>query len=606
MSKNNLSLLYFINQIGEKKQKDSRKYLLAPLITYIETINLTSYHKKFKGKEQKALKNIRNYFAHYHAQPPKSEDWQFLAQAQEQQNNNTLNLYNTLISSKVIPIDFSIIVFNKILSEYRGDFNKEINEKKQNKFYFDLFKQQTKIEYKAEKKDKKDKNKEIKTLEIAYSGRFRFRVSAEYWHYFFIKDGDDFKEQFTNQDTKRELENFCKKYQKKSLYRIGKSWIENMGLETTIAQGDEELKKHIEQEYKNKPKPSEIDLATENITKYFKESKTKTIKAVEEGGDIKLKFTLPKGNKIQAKNKITITELIINIKSKKIYKASGNTGLVDYFLSLSKVEYNGSTFLQDLMYHLGEINSTGKEQDQKREQDNEKRINDIIKELTKDQNNPNAFYVELEKFDKKDKEGKKNYLLSKLKNEIDKLIRQNYSYGVRFVKQVMEFEKDYLKPQPQNCGFGKRPVCGKNPKPNTTKHKKEPTYTDFLYKNIKDESKKDLEPILQEKNINLKNLMEGLKKFRNAALHYNFAPEVGIEAVTNFVKEFKEQGLENIKKGNQKAESEEDKINNNKKNNTNNLIKLAKALDKYINRYYKKEKNKDATGKDAAEQNQKN
>jgi hypothetical protein len=479
---NNISdkvgIIDFLNHI-----EDDKKYLLSPLINYCDKLHKNETDILKNEKKDSNETKIRNFLSHYYHKIDNNGD--------SKKEYSYINLLNEISKIDNLPIEIFNIAFNKIISDFRGSINKKNNEENWKKEYFNIFKASYKfkldlvnknLKIKLQNKGKKENTDTDKkaTIEKEISETFidltynsdrdkTFRINAKFLQFLVVIDSQnknyiDSKKSYTIiNGLKNDLINLYNEKNKKSKKIIG--------IKTkTIGEKDLRILKKIND---NASLNYDFDLY-KNIDKL--EEKIQNIKKQNEG-----KMEAINENIRNYLDKKINIEYKSNVKDNKLYYC------LDYKLQL-KDKYTE--------FYSGEIKFA---------------IN--LGKKSFDVKNSNIEYIlDMLKNNKKilDVIIYNEYIANKiesvnidvLKNKIDENMKNNYARGIKLIKQIFEFEKEFF---------------------DETKMSDSNNYLDFSANNIKKEDQELIKKIINNmlENVTLNKTLDKIKLLRNMAMHFD-------------------------------------------------------------------------------------
>lgn len=368
------------------------------------------------------------------------------------------------------PSSFAVQTFTKISKEYNNYIKANIY-----KYVPSLYKKGiNKVIY----------NKEENYLEINDS-KFIFRIPKDLWKYFFYYNeekhfyalDENIKQQlrkkaFTIKDKNHETGNT---YKNKKTMRVGQLWINELNLATQIPKEKEEyLNKYIQNTYTLEA--LEKNIKDEEIIQNNLKTGFFSVEKIKDNTYI---------NFINKEDKIFFT---LNIVNKNVYEV--NKTITHYLVDL-----HSTKLLTKLLP-----------------------LQDEVK--TKE---GGIYYLELER-----KSNKTDDVSKKLKNKLDILLGQNFSYSIDVIKCLFEFEEEFFIKEYND---------------------EEHEYIRFRLESI--QNKKNLIKELQKCGIDkLEEFFEELRDIRNNVFHGDFAPHIKKEShlqkLINYCKaRTQEQGIKN-------------------------------------------------------------
>jgi hypothetical protein len=479
---NNISdkvgIIDFLNNI-----EDDKKYLLSPLINYCDKLHKNETDILKNEKKDSNETKIRNFLSHYYHKIDNNGD--------SKKEYSYINLLNEISKIDNLPIEIFNIAFNKIISDFRGSINKKNNEETWKKEYFNIFKASYKfkldlvnknLKIKLQNKGKKENTDTDKkaTIEKEISETFidltynsdrdkTFRINAKFLQFLVVIDSQnknyiDSKKSYTIiNGLKNDLINLYNEKNKKSKKIIG--------IKTkTIGEKDLRILKKINDNaslnydfdlYKN------IDKLEEKIQNIKKQNEGK-IEAINEN----IRNYLDKKINIEYKSNVKDNKLYYCLDYKLQLKdkyTEFDSGEIKFAINLGKKSFDVKN--SNIEYILDMLK-------------NNKKILDVIIYNEYIANKIESVNIDV------------------LKNKIDENMKNNYARGIKLIKQIFEFEKEFF---------------------DETKMSDSNNYLDFSANNIKKEDQELIKKIINNmlENVTLNKTLDKIKLLRNMAMHFD-------------------------------------------------------------------------------------
>jgi hypothetical protein len=471
----NLGIIDFL-----EKNDTEKKYLLSPLINYCYKLMKTNLQEKLTTEKKEEtenkitkIKEIRNPLSHYYYKSKDSINYTFK------------DMLNAVSKIDVLPIEIFNIAFNKIIADFKGSINKEKNDKGEKKSFSNIFKAKNRfnIYIKEVTFPLKKQNKEIQETFIEFFYTFdtdkKFRINAKFIEFLMVIDKQNniidvdksYKKIIHLKNSLIEL------YNKKSknivttgIKTIGKQDIIDLTgvIDETKLKYNYDLYKKIDKLNINlanikKNNAGKISIINDNIANFLGKNK---------------KFVEYKDEEKEDKNKKKHTTYFLKYNS-SVCLQNKQEKKIEFKIELGKKSFDvKNKVIESLLKKIQDANT--------------KKILDNIIYNT---------YIYNSKFSEK---------IENLKNKIDENMKNNYAKGIKLIKQIFEFEKEFFDGD-------------KLPKENEKITLIDNVYVDFEFDSIKIENQNLIEKILEdaENKINLKTLIEEIKLLRNMAMHFD-------------------------------------------------------------------------------------
>ena len=478
-----IGIIDFLNHI-----EDDKKYLLSPLINYCEKLhkNETDIFKDKKTDKDPKNVKIRNFLSHYYHKIDNSED--------SKKEYSYIKLLNEISKIDNLPIEIFNIAFNKIISDFRGSINKKNNEETWKKAYFNIFKARYKfkldlvnknLKIKLQNKGKKENTDTDKkaTIEKEISETFidltynsdrdkTFRINAKFLQFLVVIDSQNNNDIDSKKSYKKIInrkDKLINLYNKKNQESKKITGIKTKTIgEKDIKLLDEgnnyncDLYKNIDKLYEKiqnikEQNEGKMEAINENISNYL--DKKIDIKYKSKEKDKKLYYCLE-------------YKLHLEDKNAEFNKTKFDSGEIIFAINLGKKSFDVKN--SNIEYILDMLKNK-----------QNKKILDVI--------------IYNEYIANKIKDNKiESVNLDVLKNKIDENMKNNYARGIKLIKQIFEFEKEFF---------------------DETKMSDSNNYLDFYNKNIKKEDQELIQKFLN--NIKLEHTLPKIKLLRDMAMHFD-------------------------------------------------------------------------------------